>query len=302
MSDNEKNEKKVRSIRADEETYAKFREVCEQMGGQQEALNALISSYELETAKSVLSGQADYITDFKSRVDGIVRAYIQSLDMVVNAEERVGEDFKRRIESQAEIIEDLQNKNEVLSVENAELRSSFEKLNAECAAAVEKADNAIKMQEQTELIASMKAERVEQLEVELESMNEQVQQNRRMANSYQVMCDLSSKEKSEITKEFEDFKVKFSELERELEKERNLNVENDRTHKKELDISVKLAVAEVREKYTERIEQLQEKYQTKIEQLQEKYQTEVEQLKKENEQLIGSRNKDSSDNGDSEMM
>ena len=41
-------EKKVRSIRADDEVYAKFKEVCEQAGGQNEALSALISSYELD--------------------------------------------------------------------------------------------------------------------------------------------------------------------------------------------------------------------------------------------------------------
>ena len=60
-------EKKVRSIRADDETFQKFRTLCEEWGGQSEAFNALISAYELAQAKKLLSGQADSISDFQAK-------------------------------------------------------------------------------------------------------------------------------------------------------------------------------------------------------------------------------------------
>ena len=119
-------EKKVRSIRADDEVYAKFKEVCEQAGGQNEALSALISSYELETAKSILSGQATSIDDFKSRIDGVIRAYISALDLSVSAEERVRADYRQRMNTQVKTIEDLQTRNEQLTADYTALSEQSE--------------------------------------------------------------------------------------------------------------------------------------------------------------------------------
>lgn len=107
-------EKKVRSIRADEETFKRFKEICEQAGGQQQALEALIASYELGQAKSLIKGQADNIDDFKARIDGLMRSYINVPDMSVNAEERIREEFRLHIDIQAKTIADLQTKNEQL--------------------------------------------------------------------------------------------------------------------------------------------------------------------------------------------
>ncbi len=64
--------KKVLSIKVDEEVYAKFKAVCEDIGGQNEGLSALITVYELSTAKKLLSGQADSISNFQAKIDGVL--------------------------------------------------------------------------------------------------------------------------------------------------------------------------------------------------------------------------------------
>ena len=170
-------EKKVRSIRADDEVYAKFKEICEQAGGQNEALSALISSYEFETAKSMLPGQATSIDDFKSRIEGVIRAYISALDLSVSAEEReerVREDYKQRMNTQVKTIEDLQTRNEQLTASYTALLEQAEQaqtthqaevteLRTMCDLEQDKAVQAEKQREQAEKIANMATEQVEQL-------------------------------------------------------------------------------------------------------------------------------------------
>ena len=96
---------KTRSIRATDDTFAKFKEITESIGsGTNESLSALINAYELQQAKQVHTGQAALIDDFKARADGIIKAYISALELSVNAEDRIRAEFAIQIESQAKTI------------------------------------------------------------------------------------------------------------------------------------------------------------------------------------------------------
>lgn len=77
------------TFRADEETKAKFAQICEQFANKGAALQALIGAYELEQAKGMLTGSADLIEDFRAHLDCIGRAYIAQLDLNANAEQRI---------------------------------------------------------------------------------------------------------------------------------------------------------------------------------------------------------------------
>jgi chromosome segregation ATPase len=145
---------KICSIRTDEETLANFKELCKQFDNQSECLQALINLHELSNSKKVLSGQQSSIDDFQSRVDGIVRAYINALDINANAEERIRQEFSEQLDSKDKIIitlqecskqaenslktisEDCQNKldeisalNTSLEHENSELHQNINTLN-----------------------------------------------------------------------------------------------------------------------------------------------------------------------------
>jgi chromosome segregation ATPase len=87
------------SFRADEETKAKFSEICEQFASKGAALQALIASYEADSAKAALPGCAALIDDFRAHLDAISRSYIGQLDLTANTEERVRQDYAAQIDS-----------------------------------------------------------------------------------------------------------------------------------------------------------------------------------------------------------
>ena len=261
-------EKKVRSIRADDEVYAKFKEVCEQAGGQNEALSALISSYELETAKSILSGQATSIDDFKSRIDGVIRAYISALDLSVSAEERVRADYRQRMNTQVKTIEDLQTRNEQLTADYTALSEQSEQaqtahqtevteLRAMYDLAQDKATQAEKQREQAEKIANMATEQVEQLKTRVSELTAKANK------SDEYKADKERLEASEAA-----CKARIGELEKKLveEKEKAAAAMAAAAEMAAQDkaSAVKVAVADTKELYQAKIEKLQQAYTAQI--------------------------------------
>ena len=261
-------EKKVRSIRADDEVYAKFKEVCEQAGGQNEALSALISSYELETAKSILSGQATSIDDFKSRIDGVIRAYISALDLSVSAEERVRADYRQRMNTQVKTIEDLQTRNEQLTADYTALSEQSEQaqtahqtevteLRAMYDLAQDKVTQAEKQREQAEKIANMATEQVEQLKTMVSELTAKANK------SDEYKADKERLEASEIA-----CKSRIGELEKKLveeqEKAAAAMAAAAEMAAQDKASAVKVAVADTKELYQAKIEQLQQAYTAQI--------------------------------------
>ena len=261
-------EKKVRSIRADDEVYAKFKEVCEQAGGQNEALSALISSYELETAKSILSGQATSIDDFKSRIDGVIRAYISALDLSVSAEERVRADYRQRMNTQVKTIEDLQTRNEQLTADYTALSEQSEQaqtahqtevteLRAMYDLAQDKATQAEKQREQAEKIANMATEQVEQLKTRVSELTAKANK------SDEYKADKELLEASEAA-----CKARIGELEKKLveeqEKAAAAMAAAAEMAAQDKASAVKVAVADTKELYQAKIEKLQQAYTAQI--------------------------------------
>ena len=261
-------EKKVRSIRADDEVYAKFKEVCEQAGGQNEALSALISSYELETAKSILSGQATSIDDFKSRIDGVIRAYISALDLSVSAEERVRADYRQRMNTQVKTIEDLQTRNEQLTADYTALSEQSEQaqtahqtevteLRAMYDLAQDKVTQAEKQREQAEKIANMATEQVEQLKTRVSELTAKANK------SDEYKADRYRLEASETA-----CKARIGELEKKLveeqEKAAAAMAAAAEMAAQDKASAVKVAVADTKELYQAKIEKLQQTYTAQI--------------------------------------
>ena len=87
------------SFRADEDTKAKFAEICEQFASKGAALQALITSYEADEAKKTLPGCADQIDKFRAYLDAISRAFIEQLDLNASTEERVKLEYAARLDS-----------------------------------------------------------------------------------------------------------------------------------------------------------------------------------------------------------
>lgn len=291
MAETVTSEKKVRSIRADEETFNRFKEICEQVGGQQEALTALISSYELSNAKSILTGQADNIDDFKSRIDGLVRVYINALDMTANAEERIKGNFKERIESQAKTIEMLQLKAEVAesnlkalqdatSVQIADMTNKLNETEKRCQSLAKQAETANKECEQAERISAMTTERAEQLKEQVAELTAKAEQSDSYkAKAEQATADLEEHKRQSDTA-INSYKAEIAQLKEQLRVEQADKEKELKSAEKEKETAVKLAIAETREKYQDKIEELQTK---QAEQLVELSKIKTNRTKKEGE-------------------
>jgi len=110
------NEIKTRSIRADSETFEKFKLISEEFPNQAQALASLISVYEIEKSKTILPERQVEIESFASYMQKINEIYNHSLLLNNDAEIRIRGEFERQLKSKDATIQDLQDK-----VNNAEL-------------------------------------------------------------------------------------------------------------------------------------------------------------------------------------
>lgn len=106
----EQNEIKTRSIRADNDSFEKFKLISEEFPNQAQALAALISVYEVEQSKALLPERQTEIESFSALMQKINEIYNHSLMLNHNAEIRIRAEFERKLTSKDSIIQDLQDK------------------------------------------------------------------------------------------------------------------------------------------------------------------------------------------------
>ena len=130
----EKNEKKVRSIRLDDSMNEEFKALCNELGGHNECMNALIEVYKLNRSKSVLTDMSADINEFEGLVNRLVAAYTHALSLKQDAEINAKETVERELKAKDDIINRLSD----------ELRSSEQALkdkSIECSEYIQEADN-----------------------------------------------------------------------------------------------------------------------------------------------------------------
>lgn len=130
----EKNEKKVRSIRLDDSMNEEFKALCNELGGHNECMNALIEVYKLNRSKSVLTDMSADINEFEGLVNRLVAAYTHALSLKQDAEINAKETVERELKAKDDIINRLSD----------ELKSSEQALkdkSIECSKYIKEADN-----------------------------------------------------------------------------------------------------------------------------------------------------------------
>ena len=130
----EKNEKKVRSIRLDDAMNEEFKALCNELGGHNECMTALVEAYKLNRSKSVLTDMTADINEFEGLINRIVSAYTHALALKQDAEINAKEAVERELKAKDDVINRLSD----------ELRSSEQALkdkSIECSEYIKEADN-----------------------------------------------------------------------------------------------------------------------------------------------------------------
>lgn len=152
-------------FRTDPETKAKITEWMQKSGvNNSQALGTILSLIQASEAKGALPGRETEIDNFESLLKQIMTAYTASLQLASNAEERIREEFAKKIDSQANTIADLQDK----------IKKNQEKADEEREQARAKADKLMTLtSDQADTIKGMKEEiaEAESLKKKVEELN-----------------------------------------------------------------------------------------------------------------------------------
>ena len=110
MADTVKKERsRERSLRITDDVMAKFNTIKQEMKWTQDtALGMLINAYELEQAKEIIPDREAEIKNFQAKVQELVSAFAHSLQLNMDAEDRVRAEFKTRLDIKERSIADYQ--------------------------------------------------------------------------------------------------------------------------------------------------------------------------------------------------
>lgn len=213
MSDN-----KPISIRTDEETAARFKEITANFPNAAEAFRALITAHEMAQAKGVIPGAETAINDFQSHLDFIMRGYLAALDTIANTEERIKQEFQERLESKDKIIFSLQAKAEQYKAEAAAatqgLQEVTERTEAESKEAAKIEANLIAKAEAAEQ-AKKAAERAT---ATTEAANLALSETNAALKEKLTLSEAEATKARELKEKLKEAEAKTTSLERELER------------------------------------------------------------------------------------
>ena len=134
-------ELKIKSFRISEDTTDKFRSICADFDNQNTALSALISAYEIQNAKAVLSTRQTELEDYDVHLQALQRAFLQSLELNSNAEDRIRNEFARQLDTKDKTIADYQTRIEELE---GVLKATKEKCDNDAKTASDKLSEALR--------------------------------------------------------------------------------------------------------------------------------------------------------------
>ena len=268
----EKNEKKVRSIRLDDAMNEEFKALCNELGGHNECMTALVEAYKLNRSKSVLTDMTADINEFEGLINRIVSAYTHALALKQDAEINAKETVERELKAKDDVINRLSD----------ELRSSEQALkdkSIECSEYIKEADNKLSdavrdVSEANETISRLTSElntsktivadkqtiidelkarvpETEKLQAELKEKDAAIEK----ANTQHVV------EKTELNNKILGLNNTITSLSSEIEKLKSAAEITEQKHQLELE----KAIIDEQKKYIDEIEKLrQEIYELKI--------------------------------------
>lgn len=128
------------NMRVSEEVAERFRAFCKEQGvSQPQGMDSLLSMMELVQAKETLPTRQTEIEGFKMHIKAVMDAFLYSLSVNSEAEERVKQQFVGALESKDKTIISLQEKTEALQTMIAEAQAAEQESQNRAAAAEKEA-------------------------------------------------------------------------------------------------------------------------------------------------------------------
>ena len=261
-------EMKVRSFRISDSVAEKFKAFCSEFDNQNAALDSLIATYEMQNAKSVLMDRKTEIADLDTHIQAIQSAFLRSLELNENAEQRVRTEFNSLLSSKDETIIQLQTEKAKALEQVEQYKSSYDKVvqdtNKQLKVMQEKvSENSQSLQnekeraateqkarEQAETISAMLSDQVKELQGQLAQLKAQ---NAELSNRAEQAETTSSKLSDELMK----LKSAYSEVQRTLADEQANRTKELAAAEKERETAVKYAIADTAGKYQRKIDEMQ---------------------------------------------
>ena len=261
-------EVKVRSFRISDSVAEKFKAFCGEFDSQNAALDSLITTYEMQNAKSVLMDRKTEITEFDTHIQAIQSAFLRSLELNENAEQRVKTEFNSLLSSKDETIMQLQAEkakameqteqyktsyDKVVQDTDKQLKAMQEKVSENSQALQnekERADTEQKAREQAETISAMLSSQIKELQEQLAQLKAQ---NAELSNRAEQAETTSSKLSDELMK----LKSAYSEVQRTLADEQASRTKELAATERERETAVKYAIADTAGKYQRKIDEMQ---------------------------------------------
>ena len=120
------------SVRADQEVIDKYSEIAEAAGlKKSELLPVLLASYSQTQAKAALPGRGTEIENVESLLNQLKDAYLHSLELNVNAEQRIRQEFETRIASNEQAVASLKQKADAAVAKEQEAKAALDAITAE---------------------------------------------------------------------------------------------------------------------------------------------------------------------------
>ena len=203
------------SVRADQEVIDKYSEIAEAAGlKKSELLPVLLASYSQTQAKAALPGRGTEIENVESLLNQLKDAYLHSLELNVNAEQRIRQEFETRIASNEQAVASLKQKADAAVAKEQEAKAALDAITAErdeLKIRAENADAAIeKLRDLQEQVTDMR-EKIEASKAELEAAAELEKQSADLKSNLKAAEDRAEKSEAEaadLRKKLEDAKVR----------------------------------------------------------------------------------------------
>lgn len=117
---------KQTNFRIDQKSADAFRRFCEDNGmNQAQGFDHIMQVVELDRAKAITPGRIVEIENFEKSIKDIMAAYLTSIEINNNTEERIKEQFSSSIEQKEQTICELHEKINRLQIDNDEMKKTM---------------------------------------------------------------------------------------------------------------------------------------------------------------------------------